>query len=169
VKSSDVDEDFVNYTYQWEKNGVILAEERKDILEKGQYKKGDSITVTVIPDDREATGKPKKSEPVVVSNSPPIIISSPMNSVEGMTYIYQVKANDPDDDPIVFSLKSGPPKMVIDKNTGLICWEIRKEDKGSHLIEIESSDGTEARSFQRFTVIVRNERLLLNWDIGILE
>ena len=47
VKSSDPDGDFVYYTYQWEKNGVILSEERKEILEKGRFKKGDSITVTV--------------------------------------------------------------------------------------------------------------------------
>ena len=156
VKSSDVDGDFVYYAYQWEKNGVILREEIKEILGKGRFKKGDSITVAVTPDDREVESKIKKSEPVVISNSPPIIVSSPMNSVEGTTYVYQVKANDPDDDPIVFSLKSGPPKMVIDKNTGLIRWEIRKEDKGSHLIEIEASDSTGAKSFQRFTVVVRD-------------
>jgi hypothetical protein len=156
VKSSDVDGDFVNYTYQWEKNGVILAEERKDILEKGRFKKGDSITVVVTPDDREATGKAKKSEPVVVSNSPPIIISSPPSSVEGTTFVYQVKTNDPDDDSILFILKSSSKGMEIDKNAGLIRWEIRKEDKGSHLIEIEASDSTGAKSFQRFTVVVRN-------------
>ena len=155
VKSSDADGDFVNYTYQWEKNGVILSEETKEILGRGQFKKGDSITVSVTPDDSEVVGKIKESESVIISNSPPIIVSSPKTSIEGTTYVYQVKANDPDDDPIVFSLKSGPQKMEIDKNTGLIRWEIRKGDKGSHLIEIESSDNAGARSFQRFTLVVR--------------
>ena len=154
VKSSDLDGDSIYYTYQWEKNGVILSEEKKEILEKGQFKKGDSITVTVTPDDREVVGKPKKSEPLVISNSPPMIVSSPATSVEGPTYVYQVKANDPDGDPVLFTLKSGPKGMKIDNNTGLVQWEIGKEDKVSHLIEIEASDNSGAKSFQRYTLAV---------------
>ena len=156
VTGSDADGDFVYYTYQWEKDGVILSEERKEILERGRIKRGDSIIVTVTPDDREAVGMPKKSETVIISNSPPIIVSSPPTSVQGETYIYQVKANDPDDDSTSFTLKSGPKGMEIDKSTGLIRWEIRKEDKGSHLIEIEASDNEGGRSFQRFTLVVAN-------------
>ena len=169
IKGSDADGDSIYYTYQWEKNGVILSEERKEILERGQFKKGDSITVVVTPDDREVVGKIKKSEPIVITNSPPIIVSSPTTSIEGTTYVYQVKANDPDDDPIIFSLKSGPQKMEIDKNSGLIRWEIRKEDKGSHLIEIEASDSAGARSFQRFTLVVRIRGFAPIGIVGILE
>jgi hypothetical protein len=156
VKSYDVDGDFVNYTYQWEKNRVILSEERKEILEKGRFKKGDSITVTITPDDGESAGNPRKSEPIIISNSPPIIVSSPPTSADGTTYIYRVEVKDPDDDPILFTLRSGPKGMEIDKSTGLIRWEIHKEDKGSHLIEIEASDDEGGRSFQRFTLVVTN-------------
>jgi hypothetical protein len=154
VKSSDPDGDFIYFTYQWEKNGVVLNEERAEFLEKGQFKKGDSIAVIVTPDDREILGTPKKSEPLIISNSPPLIVSSPPTSVEKSTYIYQVKANDPDDDPIIFTLKSGPKRMEMDKNTGLIRWEIRREDKGSHSVEIEVSDSEGARSIQRYTLTV---------------
>jgi hypothetical protein len=143
VRSSDLDGDFVYYTYQWEKNGVILSEERKEILERGQFKRGDSITITVTPDDRD-----------VISNCPPIIISSPPTSVAGTTYVYQVKANHPDEDPVFFILKSGPKEMEIDKNTGLIRWEIHQEDKGSHLIEIEACDNEGGRGIQRYTLAV---------------
>ena len=156
VKGSDADGDSVNYSYQWEENGVILSEEKKEILERGRLKRGDSVAVTVTPDDRESVGMPKKSEPVSISNSAPIIVSSPPTSVEGTTYVYQVKANDLDDDPTSFTLKSGPKGMEIDKSTGSIRWEIRKEETGSHLIEIEASDSEGARSFQRFTLVVTN-------------
>lgn len=154
VKSFDPDGDFIYYTYQWEKNGTILNEERAEFLEKGQFKKGDSIAVIVTPDDREILGTPKKSEPLAISNSPPLIVSSPPTSVEKSTYIYKVEANDPDNDPITFTLKSGPKGMEMDKNTGLIRWEIPKEDKGSHSIEIEVSDSEGARSIQRYTLTV---------------
>jgi hypothetical protein len=154
VKSSDPDGDFIYYTYQWEKNGTILNEERAEFLEKGQFKKGDSIAVIVTPDDRETLGTPKKSEPLIISNSPPLIVSSPPTSVEKSTYIYQVKANDPDNDPITFTLKSGPKGMEMDKNTGLIRWEIRREDKGSHSVEIEVFDDAGAKSIQRYMMTV---------------
>ena len=154
VKSSDVDGDFIYYTYRWDKNGIVMPEERGEVLEKGRFKKGDSITVTVTPDDREVQGPPKKSEPVIISNSPPIITSFPPTSVEGMTYLYQVKADDPDNDPITFTLKSAPKGMEIEKETGLIRWVIRKEDIGVHSIEIEATDNAGAKSLQRYTLTI---------------
>jgi len=44
--------------------------------------------------------------------------------------------------------------MAIDKGTGLIQWEIKKEDKGVYPIEIEVSDSEGARSTQRYTLTV---------------
>ena len=154
LKSLDLDGDFIYPTYQWEKNGTLLTEERGGILERGQFKKGDTIAVLVTPDDRETLGVPKKSETFIISNSPPIILSSPPTSVEKTTYIYQVKANDPDNDPLTFALKSGPKKMEMDNKTGLIRWEIRKEDKGNHSVEIEVSDDVGAKSIQRYILTV---------------
>jgi hypothetical protein len=154
VKNSDPDGDFIYCTYQWEKNGLVLDEESGEILEQGRFKKGDSITVTVTPDDRENLGNPKKSEPIVILNSPPIFTSSPTTSVEGTRYVYQVKTNDPDNDPVSFTLKAHPKDMTINNNTGLIQWEIRKENKGDHSVEIEVSDDTGAKSIQRFMLAI---------------
>lgn len=154
VKSSDVDGDFIYYIYKWEKNGVLLSEEGKEILEGNRFKKGDRISVTVTPDDREIVGTPKKSEAAIISNTPPIIISSPPTIMEGTKYLYQVKADDPDNDPINFSLKAGPKGMEIDRNTGLIKWEIQKENKGTYSIEIEASDNEGAKSIQQYQLTV---------------
>jgi hypothetical protein len=154
VKSEDIDGDSVYYSYRWEKNGVVLTEEKKEVLEKGQFRKGDLIAVTVTPDDRESQGVSKKSEPIAILNSPPIIISSPSTSVEGNNYTYQVKAYDPDNDPISFALKSAPKGMEIDKETGLIRWGIQLKDRGTQSIEIEASDQEGAKSFQRFVLNV---------------
>jgi len=152
IKSYDKDGDFIYYTYRWEKNGVEMSDEKSEVLGKGKFKKGDSITVTVIPDDREAIGNPKKSDPVVISNSPPIIVSSPPTSVSGMSYTYQVRAEDPDQDKITFNLKAAPKGMVIEKDTGLIKWQLSKDLKGSHLVEIEAVDNEGAQSLQRYTL-----------------
>jgi hypothetical protein len=154
MKSSDQDGDFIYYTYRWEKNGVVLNEEREEILEKGRLKKGDSIALLVTPDDREISGTPKKSVALVISNSPPIILSSPPTSVEKTTYLYQVRTDDPDNDPLTYTLKSAPKRMEMDKKTGLIRWEIRKGDRGNHSVEIEVSDEAGAKSIQRYTLTI---------------
>ena len=153
-KSTDADEDSIFFSYQWEKNGAALMEERKDMLERVRFKKGDSISVTIVPDDREIMGAPKKSESVKISNSPPTLVSSPPTSIEGTKYVYQVKANDPDNDPITFTLKSGPKGMGIDPKSGLVQWQIHKEDKGTHSIEIEVSDSEGVRSYQQYTLAI---------------
>jgi hypothetical protein len=152
VKGSDPDGDSITYVYKWEKNGVVLSGEETDILEPNRFKKGDSITVTVTPNDGETSGKTKKSDAIVVANSPPIITSSPPTTTDGNIYIYHVGANDPDNDPIIFTLKTSPRGMEIDKETGVIRWEIQKRDQGPQLIEIEASDPDGAKSFQRFTL-----------------
>jgi hypothetical protein len=154
IKSNDFDGDSIYYTYRWEKNGVVLTEERAEVLEAGRFKKGDLIIITVTPDDRESQGPSIRSQPIMILNSPPVIVSSPPTSVKENDYIYQVKAYDPDNDPISFALKSGPKGMEIDKDTGLIRWAIRGQDRGTHSIEIEASDKEGARSFQRFALNV---------------
>jgi hypothetical protein len=63
-----------------------------------------------------------------------------------------VKAEDPDNDPIIFALKTAPKGMDINKETGLIQWEVSKGDQGDHLIEIEATDPEGAKSLQRFTL-----------------
>lgn len=154
AKGSDADGDPVHYTYQWEKSGVILSEEKTEILERGKFRKGDSIAVVVTPSDGESTGMPKKSGPTLIPNSSPIIVSSPSNTISGSVYTYQVKADDPDHDPITFSLKTGPKGMEIDKETGLIRWQIGKGDRGTQTVEIEASDTEGAKSLQRYTLAI---------------
>ncbi len=154
VKGFDPDGDFVYYNFRWEKNGTELSEESKEILKQGNFQKGDSMTVTVTPDDREVTGAPKKSVKVVIANSPPMITSSPPESIKETKYVYQVKAEDPDHDPITFVLKKGPKGMTIDSQTGLIQWNIKKEDKGTHHIEIEALDQEGAKCLQRYVLTV---------------
>ncbi len=154
VKGSDADGDSVLYTYQWEKNGVTLGEEKTEILGRGKFKKGDSITVIVTPSDGESTGMPKKSGPTLIPNGSPIIVSSPSNRINGSTYTYQVKADDPDHDPITFRLKTGPKGREIDKETGFIRWQIGKGDRGTQIVEIEASDTEGAKSLQRYTLAI---------------
>jgi hypothetical protein len=154
VRSREEDGDLIRYSYKWERNGVILSEERTDVLERGQFKRGDTIAITVTPQDGESEGMPRRSKPVTIANGPPIITSSPPQKTNGNIYTYQVTANDPDNDPILFILKTAPQGMEIDKEAGLVRWEIRQGNQGTQSIEIQASDSEGARSFQRYTLSV---------------
>ena len=154
VKSYDMDGDPIDYIYQWEINGTVLKDESREVLDRGRFKKGDLIAVIVTPDDRESKGSAMKSESITISNSSPIIISSPPTSVEGNDYIYQVKAYDPDDETISFALKTAPKGMMIDKEKGLIRWPVQRQDKGTHSIEIEASGKEGGKGYQRFVLSV---------------
>jgi hypothetical protein len=159
VKGFDADGDSVSFIYQWERNGTVLSEEKAEAIEKNRFKKGDSITVTVTPNDGDGLGIAKKSAPVIIANSPPMIVSSPPTAIDGTTYSYQVKANDADSDSMTFALKSSPKGMEIDSKMGLIRWEVTNKDKGNHPVEIEVSDPEGAKSFQRFTLTVDTKSL----------
>jgi hypothetical protein len=154
VKGSDPDGDSINYFYKWEKNGIVLSEGGAGALEAIRLKKGDSVTVTVTPTDGEASGKPKRSGTVIVANSPPAIVSSPPTHLNGNIYTYQLKAEDPDNDPVTFALITSPKGMTINRETGLIRWEVSKGDRGDHLIEIEATDPDGAKSLQRYTLTI---------------
>lgn len=152
--TEDKDRDFIYLSYRWERNGLILADEKSDILARGRFKKGDSMAVSITPDDREVLGNQKKSNAVVILNSPPVIISSPPSRIAGNSYTYQVTADDPDNEPVTFSLKASPKGMKINNTSGLIQWDIKKEDSGTFPVEIEASDAEGAKSIQKYTLTV---------------
>jgi hypothetical protein len=69
-------------------------------------------------------------------------------------YKYQVKVHHADPGRLTFALKSGPAGMAIDKNTGLVRWGVKKEDKGTYPVEIEVSDDEGAKSTQKYELTV---------------
>lgn len=81
------------------------------------------ISVTAS-DDQGASETQSFDLPVVAIavNHPPVITSQPPASVRfGDTYLYPVKAFDPDGDPLTFSLTVAPLGMTID-SAGFISW-----------------------------------------------
>jgi len=151
VKGSDADDDPVDYTYQWFKNGTEIQNQTGEALDSELIAKGDVIEVQATPSDNESKGGTRRSIPVTVQNSPPRITSQPSPSVNDQgTYLYQVTAEDIDGDPITYSLTSAPANMTIDPSSGMIHWDVTKEDAGIHPIAIEVADPAGEKSAQRY-------------------
>jgi len=160
VEASDPDGDTVAFSYQWVKNGDELIGETLDTLKDATLKKGDKIILRVTPYDRVSTGQEVASQEFIILNSAPIITSSPQaQKLKSALYRYQLVAQDPDGDPISFSLSpSSPQGMTIDPQTGLIQWRIGRNDAGTHTIEVIAADGDEGRCTQKYTLTIKTPK-----------
>jgi hypothetical protein len=160
VEASDPDGDTIAFSYQWVKNGDELIGETSETFKDATLKKGDKIIFRVTPYDRVSTGQEVASQEFTILNSAPIITSSPQaQKLKSTLYRYQVVAEDPDGEPISFSLSPSSPKgMTIDPQTGLIQWKIGRDDAGTHTIEIIATDGDEGTCTQKYNLTIRTAR-----------
>jgi hypothetical protein len=157
VEAADTEGDTIAFSYQWIKNGTVLMGEASETLVDPTLKKGDKIALRVTPYDMKGTGEEVTSQEIVILNSAPIITSSPKGQkLKSNLYQYQVLADDPDGDPVTFSLTpSSPQGMTIDPQTGLIQWKVGPNDAGTHTIEVIAADGDGGKCTQKFTLTIK--------------
>ena len=151
VKATDPDGDEIKLIYQWFKNDEPLSETSDAlVLAKDNFKRGDNISLNVIPDDGKVKGSSGLMK-VTIGNSFPEITSSPSeNKFDNRKFTYQVKATDPENDTLTYSLKTAPAGMTIEKTTGLIKWDVPTDFKGKAEIAVIVSDNHGGEALQSF-------------------
>ncbi|MER3445778.1 MAG: hypothetical protein C4291_02585 [Candidatus Dadabacteria bacterium] len=155
ARAKDPDGDEVSFRYQWKRNGEKIIGAVGDALEwQDNFKKGDKISVEVIPYYGKDEGIWKAEGEFTIPNSPPRITSEPEAKMEGGKFRYAVKAEDPDGDPIEFTLKDAPRGMSIDPKTGIITWDFNEKDAGEYRVEVIASDPEGAKSSQILTLTI---------------
>ena len=86
------------------------------------------------------------------TNGAPVITSTAITSAtERATYRYDVDANDPDGNTLVFSLPTAPSGMSISSSTGLITWVPSSSQIGANNVVVNVSDSNLSAS-QSFVV-----------------
>ena len=106
--------------------------------------------VQVTPHDFAGSGKARFAEQITIANSSPKITSIPPTTINQGRYEYAVAANDPDGDPLTYTLQTAPSGMTIDKSTGRIEWRIAAETKGTHRVRLVVEDDRNGHAFQEF-------------------
>jgi len=137
VTGKDMDGDAVSFAYAWKKNGDPAGEGARI---EGPLKRGDAVTVTIIPFDGADYG----SSVIVrreIANMRPVITAHKEFKFDGTVYTYQVKASDPDGDTLTYSLEAPLNGMTIDPATGLLTWVVPLEFKGKQGAGISVGDG----------------------------
>lgn len=142
VTGSDADGDPVTFLYEWTKNGKPAGTTNRI---EGDVKRGDKISLKITPYDGEEYGRPKIVT-AGIQNMPPVITEHNNFNFDGKVLTYQVKASDPDGDPLTYSLKKASPGMAIDVKTGLMTWNVPADFKGktSCVISVKDGQGGEA-------------------------
>ncbi|MDP3259077.1 MAG: putative Ig domain-containing protein [Thermodesulfovibrionales bacterium] len=156
VVGSDIDGDEITILYEWTKNGEPAGTEKHIGV---PIKRGDKISIKITPFDGESYG-----QPVVlrreIGNLPPIIVED-KNSLkprfDGKTFSYRVKATDPDNDALTYSLKTAPSGMTIEK-TGLIQWIVPQDFKGKADVAVVVSDNYGGEALQSFAFEIVPEK-----------
>ena len=83
-------------------------------------------------------------------NAPPVIESQPPLEFKSAIYRYDVRAVDPDGDPLTYSLDAPPQGMTIDAATGRLVWALQGVPAGEYTVNIVVEDAGGAKAFQDY-------------------
>ncbi|MEO0231533.1 MAG: hypothetical protein ABIM29_03215 [candidate division WOR-3 bacterium] len=158
IKANDKDKDDIIYKIEWFLNDEKVFEGKEISLEK--FKKGDLLYAIITPYDGKEYGKPYKTAPALIKNSPPKIIEAKFSPDTIFTTTEKIeivaKAEDPDNDEISYIVEwyiNG--KMQEEKRTVFNPPKLKEND----LLEaiVYAYDGEEkSKSFSRISYLVQN-------------
>ena len=119
---------------------------------------GQSHDVQLLVSDGRGPGTPQ-SFTIAVSaqgaNGPPRITSNPLLAATvDRDYVLDLKATDPDDDPLLWSLVSGPVGLSLDPLQGTLRWRPTADQLGPQEVVVRVQDPSLAAATQSFTVVV---------------
>ena len=142
VQARDPDGDPLTYKYQWYVNDSPVAGNGDSLTLTG-VKKGSWVHVTVTPNDGFADGAWRDSPRYQVVNALPVVKSVlPKELPPGRRFIYRIVAEDPDGDPLTYTLTKAPPGMVLRGET--LEWQVPEESIGVNVeavVVISDNDG----------------------------
>jgi hypothetical protein len=112
------------------------------------------VQVAATPFDGVDKGNTRRSGVLVILNSAPKIVSDPPERAAKGVYRYAVQAEDPDGDPLRFSLQGQPPAgMEVDSETGVVQWQVVVHERPvTYKFEVVAQDPAGAMSIQEITM-----------------
>lgn len=148
VAGVDADGDEVTILYEWIKNSEPAGNDKKIA---GTLKRGDKISVKITPFDGTEHGKPVTLDREI-KNMSPLFIDERKTTFDGRTYTCQVRATDPDNDTLTYSLKTSPQGMTINPSTGLVQWNVPSDFKGKASFTVSAADGHGGEAVAEFSM-----------------
>lgn len=144
VTALDPDGDSLTFRYRWFVDNVAVPGEGASLVLNG-VRKGSFVHVAVTPNDGIADGAWKYSPRHEIVNGPPVVSSkAPTTIPPSRVLVYTIVAEDPDGDPLSYSLVKGNERMSLSGST--LTWNVSDEDIGNAaeiVIRISDNQGGE--------------------------
>ena len=153
-EGSDADGDDIRWAYQWLINDQASPAETDPVLRGERFRRGDRVTVRVIPSDADDAGRAYTPLALTIPNAPPRFTTTPPVAFESAVYRYEAHADDADGDDVRYGLASAPAGMTIDPATGRIAWPLTNQPSGRYPVEVVAEDGVGGRTSQHVTLTV---------------
>ncbi|MGQ0667100.1 MAG: putative Ig domain-containing protein [Nitrospiraceae bacterium] len=150
VEAADPDHDRVDLTYKWFRNDALIKEGEEPFLDTAGLGSGDRVVVEVAAHDPARSGSSLRSDPLLLGNNAPTIVSAPPAPGAPNRFEYSVQAVDPDGDRLTYQLETAPPGMTISEATGLIAWSIPPDQQGTFHVKVVAKDGRGGMASQEF-------------------
>ncbi len=103
IYAEDPEREAVAFHYQWYVDGVPLDRQTNATLPSGLLRRGQKVSVEIVPADGTQKGAPYRVGPVTVGNTPPAVTRiafDPETPQPGARLNAQVEAHDPDHDRV---------------------------------------------------------------------
>ncbi len=157
VTAKDNDGDDVKYELLLAPKGMTLDKNNGELTWTPNHDQSGTHEIIV-----KATDEYKAEDQLVLSinvkgvNRTPVIITQQLNNIlEDQDYFFPIKATDPDQDKLMYTLLNGPTGMTLEYKKGYLNWHTDFNSAGTHPITIEVSDGT-SQIQKRFELTVNN-------------
>ncbi len=138
----------ITWIYEWSKNNEPLG---KGETVRGSFKRGDNVTVKMLPFDGENYGAAKLLT-TEIKNTVPRVTEGQSATFNDKNLTYQLKATDPDGDTLTYSLIEAPPGVNIDQKSGVITWLNVPEDQQKLDLKVKINDGHNGEIIYQSTV-----------------
>ncbi len=142
VQAQDPDGDPLTFKYRWHVDDVPVPGETDSFPLKG-VKKGSWVHVAVTPNDGISDGAWRYSPRYQVVNAPPVVKSEPPKTIPPSRVLtHTVVAEDPDGDPMTYTLVKGPEGFTLSGAT--LTWKVSDRDlekPAEVVIRISDDDG----------------------------
>jgi hypothetical protein len=154
VAVGDQDSDHLSVIYEWTVDDETIIGQEESSLASRYFRRGNKVQVAATPFDGVDKGNTRRSGVLVILNSAPKIVSDPPERAEKGVYRYAVQAEDPDGDPLRFSLQGQPPAgMEVDSETGVVQWQVVVHERPvTYKFEVVAQDPAGAMSIQEITM-----------------
>ena len=138
----------ISWVYEWSKNNEPLG---KGETVRGSFKRGDNVSVKILPFDGENYGAAKLLT-TEIKNSVPRVTEGQSATFNDKNLTYQIKATDPDGDTLTYSLVEATPGVNIDQKSGVITWLNVPEDQQKLDLKVKINDGHNGEIIYQTTV-----------------